>query len=156
MSSPPQGANDSELIGGSASVELSSNRTSLSFERTRMSADRTLMSIVRTALSLIGFGFTLYQVFNQAVLQGLLRDADTVGRRLGIAMLALGILLLTLGIGSHARFGRALTQRRARLFGMHLLHTEIRYDATPTFVVAILLLCIGIAALASIVVRLLG
>jgi putative membrane protein len=49
------------------SVELSSRRTGMSFQRTRMSADRTLMSVIRTSLSLIGFGFTLYQVFEKLV-----------------------------------------------------------------------------------------
>ena len=40
----------SEMIGGSATTELASNRTGLAFERTMMGADRTLMAIVRTAL----------------------------------------------------------------------------------------------------------
>ena len=53
------------------SVELSSRRTGMSFQRTRMSADRTLMSVIRTSLSLIGFGFTIFQVFEK------LRDAGT-------------------------------------------------------------------------------
>ena len=48
------------------SVELSSRRTGMSFQRTRMSADRTLMSVIRTSLSLIGFGFTIFQVFQKA------------------------------------------------------------------------------------------
>ncbi len=47
------------------SVELSSRRTGMSFQRTRMSADRTLMSVIRTSLSLIGFGFTIFQVFEK-------------------------------------------------------------------------------------------
>ena len=47
-------------------TELSSRRTGMSFQRTRMSADRTLMSVIRTSLSLIGFGFTIYQVFERA------------------------------------------------------------------------------------------
>ena len=37
----------------------------MSFQRTRMSADRTLMSVIRTSLSLIGFGFTIFQVFEK-------------------------------------------------------------------------------------------
>jgi putative membrane protein len=48
------------------SVELSSRRTGMSFQRTRMSADRTLMSVIRTSLALIGFGFTIFQVFQKA------------------------------------------------------------------------------------------
>ena len=48
-----------------ASTELSARRTGMSFQRTRLSADRTLMSVMRTSLSLIGFGFTIYQVFEK-------------------------------------------------------------------------------------------
>lgn len=40
-----------------------------------MSADRTLMSVIRTSLSLIGFGFTIYQVFQKAYQASLLKAA---------------------------------------------------------------------------------
>jgi len=46
-------------------TEQSARRTGMSFQRTRMSADRTLMSVIRTSLSLIGFGFTIFQVFQK-------------------------------------------------------------------------------------------
>ena len=65
MKPPVTGQSKSDEI----SVELSARRTGMSFQRTRMSADRTLMSVIRTSLSLIGFGFTIYQVFEK------LRDA---------------------------------------------------------------------------------
>jgi putative membrane protein len=141
------------LIDGSSSVELSANRTSLSFERTRMSADRTLMSIVRTALSLISFGFTIYQVFSRAVTAKLLPAGDGSARQLGLSLLALGVLMLIMGIVSHAVFGRQLTQRRDRLFSQGLLHSDIQYRATPTFVIALLLLLIGLLAIGSIAIR---
>ena len=60
------------------SVELSSRRTGMSFQRTRMSADRTLMSVIRTALSLIGFGFTIYQVFQKLLEAQVLQLQNTV------------------------------------------------------------------------------
>ena len=142
------------MISGDPSVELSSNRTSLSFERTRMSADRTLMSIVRTSLSLISFGFTIYQVFSKVGDREILPDADRTARTLGIALLVLGVLLLVMGIVSHARFGTELNGRRERLFGMHLLHSDIHYRATPTFFVAGALLFVGLSALGSIAFRL--
>ena len=53
-------------------TELAARRTGMSFQRTRMSADRTLMSVIRTSLSLIGFGFTIFQVFQK------LRDQDVI------------------------------------------------------------------------------
>jgi len=154
MSQTQGDAESAGMIGGSPSVELSANRTSLSFERTRMSADRTLMSIVRTALSLISFGFTIYQVFNQAAVARILPDAFGTARRVGFALLLLGILTLIMGIWSHATFGRKLNARRDRLFGQGLLHTDIHYHATPTFIVATVLLLIGLAAAGSITFRL--
>lgn len=150
MSAQPDDA--STLIGNDPSTELSSNRTSLSFERTKMSADRTLMSVVRTSLSLIGFGFTLYQVFGKA---SNLVNADVTGRRLGVAMLVLGIALLAMGIIGHHHFDRSLGQRRDRLHGFALLRHAADYHATPTYITAVALLMIGLFALTSVSFRLL-
>jgi putative membrane protein len=143
---------DSQFIAGSPSVELSSNRTSLSFERTRMSADRTLMSIVRTSLSLISFGFTIFEGFRQLQKNGGLPMSDGP-RNLGMALVSLGVLLLVMGIATHMHFGRGLNDRRDRLYGNKLLHTSIHYSVTPTFIVAFLLLAIGILAIAFMAAR---
>lgn len=143
-----------DLVCSDPSVELSSNRTSLSFERTRMSADRTLMSIVRTALSLISFGFTIYQVFEQMKENPQIQAVGTHSARyFGASLVFLGVGLLIMGIISHAHFGHELTQRRERLYGLHLLRRTIQYTATPTFIVACILLLIGGAAILSIVWR---
>jgi putative membrane protein len=138
----------SEMIGGDASSELSSNRTSLSFERTRMSADRTLMSTVRTSLSLISFGFTIHSVFAKGA--NIIQGANITGRNLGLALLVMGVVLLITGIIGHARFDRGLIARRDRLHGMGLLRSAAQYHATPTYVIAIALLIAGLAALGSI------
>lgn len=143
----------SELIAGDASVELSSNRTSLSLERTWMSADRTLMSMVSTSLSLISFGFTIHEAFRN--LPGL-AEAGRPGRLLGGALLFLGVALLVMGILGHAAFGRELSQRRERLWGLHLLRRMTPYRLTPTYVIAVLLLIVGLIAMAAITFRLLG
>lgn len=141
------------FFGGDPSVELSSNRTSLSFERTRMSADRTLMSTVRTSLSLIGFGFTIHEAFRQFAQAGGLEGGQLTGRRVGLALLALGVLMLIMGIVGHLRFSRDLTARRSVLVDHHLLRHAIQYSATPTFIAAGLLLLIGISALGAIAFR---
>lgn len=156
MSDPPGINAPNDMIGGSAASELASSRTSLAFERTLMATDRTLMAIVRTSLSLIGFGFTLYKIFSEASIKGVLGDSDHAARRLGAALLALGIILLILGIGGHVRFMRELTRRRGRLYEMGLMHTQLQYRSTPTFVVALLLLLIALFALASVSFRMLG
>jgi putative membrane protein len=85
------------------SVELSSRRTGMSFQRTRMSADRTLMSVIRTSLSLIGFGFTIFQVFEKLRDQAVITHA-AAPRNFGIALIALGILMLIGGIVYHLQF----------------------------------------------------
>jgi len=143
----------SGMIGGSATTELASHRTGLAFERTIMGADRTLMGIVRTALSMIGFGFTINQVFRQLAAKGLLVGAQTTGRRLGLALLALGVLLLMMGIVSHVRFFVNLRHRRRHLLGLRLLHGATRYNPTPTFVAAALLLALGLVTLVTITLR---
>ncbi len=142
----------SECLGGDPATELSSNRTSLSFERTRMSADRTLMSTVRTSLSLISFGFTIHEVFSRA--SNLVPGVDQSGRRLGLALLVLGVLLLVMGIVSHSLFVRALSERRERLFRLHLVRRAIHYHATPTYVAAVSLLVLGLMAIADIALKL--
>ena len=85
------------------SVELSARRTGMSFQRTRMSADRTLMSVIRTALSLIGFGFTIFQIFEKLRERGVLVNVAPL-RNFGIALVALGIVVLIGGIVYHAQF----------------------------------------------------
>src|SRR5579862_5967001 len=82
------------------SVELSSHRTGMSFQRTRMSADRTLMSVVRTSLALIGFGFTIFQVFQKLLAAQVVKSA-AAPRRFGETLVLLGIGMLVVGIGYH-------------------------------------------------------
>lgn len=144
---------DRRFITGSASVELSANRTSLSFERTRMSADRTLMSVVRTSLSLISFGFTIFEAFRQLQHTELLPEGGSAPKNMGMALVFLGITLLVMGIFSHMHFGRALNQRRARLFSWQLMHNDVQYHATPTFIIAFLLLVVGVVAMIFMVGR---
>src|SRR6266566_2091878 len=82
------------------STELSSRRTGMSFQRTRMSADRTLMSVIRTSLSLIGFGFTIYQIFQKAHDAQILKSSASP-RHFGESLVFLGIAMLVAGIGYH-------------------------------------------------------
>ena len=82
---------------GQISTELSSRRTGMSFQRTRMSADRTLMSVIRTSLSLIGFGFTIYQIFQKAHDAQILKSSASP-RHFGESLVFLGIAMLVAGI----------------------------------------------------------
>ncbi len=133
-------------------TELSSRRTGMSFQRTRMSADRTLMSVIRTSLSLIGFGFTIAQVFEK------LRDQDIIKkvaapRNFGLALVALGIVMLVLGIGYHVQFMLGLRRLRESMRAEGLVHGETVFPVSLTLVTALVLLLIGVAAILSMAFR---
>ena len=130
------------------SVELSSRRTGMSFQRTRMSADRTLMSIIRTSLSLISFGFTIFQVFEK------LRDQSIIthgapARNFGVTLVALGILMLIGGIVYHQQFMSELREQRKAMTEAGLVHAQSSFPVSLTFITAVALLFIGIAAIVS-------
>jgi len=122
----------------------------MSFQRTRMSADRTLMSVIRTALSLIGFGFTIFQVFRKA------QDANLVAAsnapvHFGTALVALGILSLVVGIGYHVTFMLELRRERADMTNQGLIHGRSGYPYSMTLGMAVILLVLGIMAIASMI-----
>jgi putative membrane protein len=132
------------------SVDLSARRTGMSFQRTRMSADRTLMSVIRTSLSLIGFGFTIFQFFEK------LRDAGTLThagapRSFGLALVLLGICMLVIGIIYHTQFMLELRRTREEMVADGIVHGESRYPVSYTLVTAVILLLIGLFAVASMV-----
>jgi putative membrane protein len=140
----PASASSPERIN----VELSSRRTGMSFQRTRMSADRTLMSVIRTSLSLIGFGFTIFQFFEK------LREAGTLSsthaaRNFGITLVALGIVMLVLGIVYHVQFMLGLRHVRHEMTEDELIHGESRFPVSLTLLTALVLLIVGIAAIVS-------
>lgn len=142
-----------ECIGGDASTELSSNRTSLSFERTKMSMDRTLMSVMRTAISLIGFGFTIAQVFAKAAKIPGAQLPENAPRNFGLSLIVMGILILVWGIGTHIVFSRALAARGRRLHAIGLVRSADKPKPTMVTFVATALLLLGILVLFSLVVR---
>jgi putative membrane protein len=78
--------------------------------RTALSSEQTLMSWVRTALSLSTFGFAIAKFF-----QYLAGQADTPlaagPRRLGIALILLGVVVLTGAIVEHTLRIRALKKQ---------------------------------------------
>jgi putative membrane protein len=130
------------------SVELSSRRTGMSFQRTRMSADRTLMSVIRTSLSLISFGFTIYQVFQKLRDQNVLTGAASA-RNFGVALVALGIAMLIIGIIYHLQFMFQLREERKAMTTDGLVHAQSKFPPSLTLITAVLLLFIGIAAIVS-------
>jgi putative membrane protein len=125
--------------------ELAARRTGMAFQRTRMAADRTLMAVIRTSLSLIGFGFTIFQVFQKLHDAGVLKARGTA-RNFGETLVVLGIGMLLAGIGFHIAFMRALRGQRQEMKAEGLIHAESPYPPSLTLIVAVLLLLVGIAA----------
>ena len=135
-----------------SSVELAARRTGMSFQRTRMSADRTLMSVIRTSLSLIGFGFTIYQVFAKLYEAEVLKSAGAP-RHFGLALVLLGVTMLVVGIGYHVAFMLSLRRQREQMKMEGLVHAESPFPVSLTLIVALLLLAIGLLAIASMVFK---
>lgn len=113
-------------------------------ERELRDVERTMISIVQTSISMIGFGFTIHAFLaNVAVApSGALGvDLDQVARRIGLALLSLGLINLSWGMFN--QFGQlgVIRQRYA-----HLSLSRKAYSPTPTFVVASLLFAIGLCA----------
>jgi putative membrane protein len=140
-----------------ASTELSARRTGMSFQRTRLSADRTLMSVIRTALSLIGFGFTIFQFFHKLQAADVMQSG-AAPRHFGQALVWLGITILVLGIGYHVQFMLGLRKEREQMRADGLVYGESGFPVSMTLIVAVLLLLVGVLALADITfaVRLFG
>jgi len=140
----------SQSDAGAINTELSSRRTGMSFQRTRMSADRTLMSVIRTSLSLIGFGFTLFQVFQKLHESNVLKNSEAP-RHFGLTLVVLGVAMLVGGIGYHVSYMLGLRRERAQLKADGLIHAESQFPPSLTLTVAVLLLCIGLLAIVSMV-----
>lgn len=129
-------------------TELAARRTGMAFQRTRLAEDRTLMAVIRTALSLIGFGFTIFQFFQR------LREQDVISRagaprHFGMALVWLGVVMLALGIAYHIQFMLGLRRLRQSMRDEGLIHGETIFPVSLTLVTALLLLAIGVAAIAS-------
>ncbi len=110
--------------------------------RTALSSEQTLMAWVRTSLSLSAFGFSLAQFFQYLAGQA---DAPlTTGpRRLGIALICLGVVALMLAAVEHVLRMRRLTQQG--------LPSDSR-SVLPIGSAAVMLV-IGLAALLSVFLR---
>ena len=98
MADQPNARVTAESDTGRINTELASRRTGMSFQRTRMSADRTLMSVIRTSLSLIGFGFTIFQVFEKLHEAGI---AEEQQRRRAISASRWSLLGIAMLVGRH-------------------------------------------------------
>ena len=151
---PPTLARTAFADPDSASVELSERRTGMSFQRTRMSADRTLMSVIRTSLALISFGFTIFQFFQHLREANAISGGGRAAHHFGLSLVLLGVVMLALGILYHLAFMVGLRRERRAMAEEGLIHAESTFPASLTLIVAVLLLLIGLLAIASIAFKL--
>jgi len=130
------------------SSELASRRTGMAFQRTRLAADRTLMAVIRTSLSLISFGFTIHKVFEGLKETGAIAHAAS-GRNFGVSLVLMGVVMLLIGIGYHGWFMFALRKQRGSMAEDHLLYGQSPFPPSMTLITAVLLLVLGLVAIAS-------
>jgi putative membrane protein len=116
-----------------------------------MSADRTLMSVMRTAISLIGFGFTIFQVFGRLRDLNVLAKSSQAPRNFAVALVAIGIVMLGLGIVYHLQYMAALRNQRREMVEQKLIHGQSPYPVSLTLLVATMVLMLGLLAIASMV-----
>src|SRR5262249_23194216 len=101
-----------------------------------------------TSLSLIGFGFTIYQVFQKLYDAEVLKHADAP-KHFGEALVIVGIGMLVLGLGYHVAFMVGLRRLREDMRRDGLIHGESHFPASLTLIVAVALLVIGFIAISS-------
>ena len=130
-------------------TELSMRRSGMALQRTRMAADRTLMAVIRTSLSLIGFGFTIYQVFQKLYEAGTISQASAP-RNLGLALIVAGIVLMGGGVWRHIQFATELRHSRSEMIEGQMIHGKSRYPVSITLIVSFGLMAIGLAAIINI------
>ncbi len=129
-------------------TELAARRTGMAFQRTRLAEDRTLMAVIRTSLSLIGFGFTIYQFFQRLREQDIITRA-AAPRHFGLALVALGVVMLLLGLVYHLQFMLGLRRLRQSMRDDGLIHGETVFPVSLTLITAFLLLIVGVAVMVS-------
>jgi len=117
--------------------------------RTRFALERTLLAWERTAIALIGFGFTIVQFFQR------LQDMPTIAGRqmrpqdprdLGLALIATGIIALAISVYQYWRIARYLF--RPPFDG--IAGFDRRAYVVPSYIVAAILMIIGVAAFVSV------
>ncbi|HEY8459976.1 MAG TPA: DUF202 domain-containing protein [Blastocatellia bacterium] len=135
--------------------ELASRRAVLAFHRTRMSADRTLMAVIRTSLSLIGFGFTIYHFFRhlRETAGGMQLLRGEAPRNFGVALVILGVVMLSLGIWRHVAFMLELRAEQKTFADQGLIPGDGKFPVSITLVTATLLWMVGLVAIVGMAMR---
>ena len=133
-----------------SSLPLEQN-AALAVLRTRMSADRTLMSMIRAALALIGFGYTVALLFRGSTESTVMHGDTIAGRRFGIALVLVGILMLVLGILYRLTFLRESRRAWRQWAADGLTQSGSAFRVSLALMIAVILLAISVAAILGLV-----
>lgn len=137
--SPPPAATPADT-----GTVLAQERTDLAVERTYWAAERTLMAWIRTALSMISFGFTIGKL-GEAI-----GDIEVPGLR-GMRMVGTGTIAYFLVFLGTAALLVAAVQYSLRV--QELCERGLRRQPSVEFVVALLLVVLGICAFGSLALK---
>lgn len=125
--------------------------------RTRLAVERTLMSWMRTSVSLIGFGFTIVQFFQrlngtEGVVPALRPQAP---RQLGLALIACGVLGLTISLWQYRRIVKYLWSDQFRVIaGVDAKDMSPIIAQSPVTAIVIAVILIGVFAFGAVLLRL--
>jgi len=111
--------------------------------RTQLAAENTLMAWIRTAVSLYTFGFSITKFFDYLARQQEASRLSGGPRRLGIALICVGIVALLFAVVEHVKVSRKLQE----------LGLPITSRLSVPIGSGITLLVIGIVVLVSIVLN---
>jgi len=120
--------------------------------RTRLATERTFMAWVRTAVSLIGFGFTITQFFER--LQNMESSTGRAmrpeaPRDLGLALIAVGVVALAISAWQYRGLVRYLDSDQFKA----IADVGGKANRTPLFLVALVLMAIGVFAFGAVFFR---
>jgi putative membrane protein len=120
---------------------------------TQMALERTLMAAARTAISLIGFGFTVAQFFEKLIDKApeeLRHLRPETPRNLGLALIAAGVISLAMFT---VQYHRASAYLRSGDYAA-IAGVDGKPMNSSTYLIAGVVLLIGVAAFASVFARL--
>lgn len=111
------------------------------------------MSWIRTSTAMIGFGFTIFQFFEQYKQQNANNPINRVPSRIiSIGLLAAGTLALFIAVREYRSMLRYLWSEEFR----DIAGIRDRPDFTPVLTVATLLILVGVTTLVAVVAQVLA
>lgn len=99
---------------------------------------------------MISFGFTIAKAFEKLREMGTV-STDKPARNFGVALVALGIVMLVAGIVYHVQFMLGLRAERETMKAGGLVHAESRFPPSMTLITAVVLLLIGLVAIVDLI-----